>query len=148
MDAQQALADLAEISSQIEAAVLFDAKGDVAASTLADEARARQLAAAGAELLDGARGVTSDGSARLTQLEVSTGDGSVFLVEDGDRRILATTSVQPTIGLVFYDLKSCLRSLADEEEKPKAPAKPRRPRKKPEPKPKPEPEPEPEPGAS
>jgi len=36
MDASQALADLTEISSQIEAAVLFDAAGAVEGSTLAD----------------------------------------------------------------------------------------------------------------
>jgi hypothetical protein len=39
---------------------------------------------------------------------------------DGERRIAATTAPDPTVGLVFYDLKSCLRSL-DEEEKPKRP---------------------------
>jgi hypothetical protein len=27
--------------------------------------------------------------------------------------IAATTSPEPTVGLVFYDLKSCLRSLAE-----------------------------------
>ena len=36
MDAQQALADLTEISSQIEAAVVFDDKGKVVGSTLED----------------------------------------------------------------------------------------------------------------
>jgi len=36
MTAEQALSDLTEISSQVEAAALFDAKGKVAASTLAD----------------------------------------------------------------------------------------------------------------
>jgi hypothetical protein len=34
MDAQQALADLTEISSQIEAAVVFDDKGKVVGSTV------------------------------------------------------------------------------------------------------------------
>ena len=51
MDAQQALADLTEISSQIEAAVVFDDKGKVVGSTLADgngfaQAAADLLAAA------------------------------------------------------------------------------------------------------
>jgi hypothetical protein len=36
MEAQQALADLTEISSQIEAAVVFDDKGKVVGSTLED----------------------------------------------------------------------------------------------------------------
>ena len=40
MDAQQALADLTEISSQVRAAVVFDDKGKVAASTVGDAVRA------------------------------------------------------------------------------------------------------------
>ena len=39
MDAQQALSDLTEISSQIQTAVIFDDKGKVAGSTFADETR-------------------------------------------------------------------------------------------------------------
>src|SRR3954447_21271345 len=46
MDAAQALADLTEISSQIEAAVLFDEAGAVQGSTLGDEEAAMVLAAA------------------------------------------------------------------------------------------------------
>ena len=51
MDAAQALADLTEISSQIEAAVLADAEGAVLASTFPDESRSRQLANAAQALL-------------------------------------------------------------------------------------------------
>jgi hypothetical protein len=40
------------------------------------------------------------------------------VVRDGDRLIAATTTPEPTVGLVFYDLKTCLRGLG-EEEKPK-----------------------------
>jgi predicted regulator of Ras-like GTPase activity (Roadblock/LC7/MglB family) len=127
VDAAQALADLTEISSQIEAAVLFDESGTVLASTLPDEARARELARAAAELLEAADGVQAGGGS-LTQLDAATLDGSVFVVRDGDRRIAATTAPEPTVGLVFYDLKSCLRNV--EAEPPKPAPKPRRPRKK------------------
>ena len=126
MDAAQALADLTEISSQIEAAVLFDASGAVLASTL-DDARASELARAAADLLEAADGVQAGGGT-LTQLDAATLDGSVFVVRDGDRRIAATTAPEPTVGLVFYDLKSCLRNVADEPDEP-AP-KPKRTRKK------------------
>ena len=71
MDAAQALADLTEISSQIEAAVLFGEQGEVEASTLAGEEAARALAHAAAELLDGATAFRSD-PVEVTQLEVST----------------------------------------------------------------------------
>src|ERR1700693_2362537 len=103
MDAAQALADLTEISSQIEGAVLFDEAGAVLGSTLrSDEG--------------GLGGFRSEGS--TTQLEASTAAGSVFVVRDGARRIAATTGPAPTVGLVFYDLKSCLRGTA-EAPKPK-----------------------------
>jgi predicted regulator of Ras-like GTPase activity (Roadblock/LC7/MglB family) len=122
VDAAQALADLTEISSQIEAAVLFDENGAVVGSTLADDGGAAALAAAAARLLDGA--CSHGGDAAVTQLEAATREGSVFVVRDGDRRIAAVTGPSPTVGLVFYDLKSTLRSAAPE------PPKPRRTRRK------------------
>jgi predicted regulator of Ras-like GTPase activity (Roadblock/LC7/MglB family) len=111
MDAQQALADLTEISSQIQAAVVFDEKGKVAGATLEDAARAEELARGAAELLAVADGVKGGDGAELTQLEAATEEGSVFVVRQGATRIAATTGVDPTVGLVFYDLKSALRNL-------------------------------------
>lgn len=116
MDVQQALSDLTEISSQIQAAVVFDGKGAVSGSTLADSARAKALVNGASELLSAAEGLRS-GSSPLTQLEVATSEGSVFLVRDGETSIVATTGGNPTVGLVFYDLKSALRSI---KAKPKA----------------------------
>jgi len=110
MDAQQALSDLTEISSQIRAAVVFDDKGKVAGSTLGDVARGEDLAKAAADLLAAAEEVKR-GESPLAQLEVATGDGSVFVVREGTTHIAATTSANPTVGLVFYDLKSTLRNV-------------------------------------
>jgi len=125
MNVQQALSDLTEISSQIEAALVLDTDGSTMAATL-DDTRAQDLGRAANELLAAARRATDKEPA---QLEVSTADGSVFLVRDGERTIVATTGPEPTVGLVFYDLKSCLRSVAAEEKpKPKPRAK-RAPRK-------------------
>lgn len=112
MTAEQALADLTEISSQVEAAALFDEKGAVAASTLDDPGsfvRAVQdlLAAAG----EARRG-------SLNQLEAATETGSVFVVRDGSSYIAATTGPEPTVALVFYDLKTALRAAAAEPKKP------------------------------
>ena len=39
--------------------------------------------------------------------------------------IAATTSPEPTVGLVFYDLKTALRGLGEQPAKPKPKAKPR-----------------------
>jgi predicted regulator of Ras-like GTPase activity (Roadblock/LC7/MglB family) len=124
MNAQQALADLTEISSQIQVAVVFDGKGKVAGSTLADARRADELAQAAQKLLAAAESVEA-GKAKLTQLEIATDEGSVFIVRGGTTCIAATTGRNPTGGLVFYDLKSTLRSV-----KPATTRKPAAPRKK------------------
>src|SRR3954463_10116078 len=81
MDAQQALADLTEISSQIQAAVVFDDSGSIAASTYPDEARARALADGAARLLAEGDGLAS--SAPLTQLEGAPSGGRVFVGSGG-----------------------------------------------------------------
>ena len=46
-------------------------------------------------------------------------------MRDGDRVIAATTGPEPTVGLVFYDLKTCLRGFGEEPAKPKPKPKPR-----------------------
>jgi predicted regulator of Ras-like GTPase activity (Roadblock/LC7/MglB family) len=118
----QALADLTEISTQVEAAVVFDREGTVLGSTLDDE-RAGRLAEIALELVRAAEDARPDATQDLVQLDVMLPDGSVFAAADGDRLIAATTGPEPTVGLVFYDLKSCLRGLAEESE---AKPKPRR----------------------
>jgi predicted regulator of Ras-like GTPase activity (Roadblock/LC7/MglB family) len=124
MDAAQALSDLTEISSQIEAAVVLDTDGSALASTL-DESRSAELARTAQELLAAVGRASGDGGKELAQLEIATTDGSVFVVRDEQRTIAATTGPEPTVGLVFYDLKSCLRSVAAEE-KPKPRRTPRK----------------------
>jgi predicted regulator of Ras-like GTPase activity (Roadblock/LC7/MglB family) len=123
MDAAQSLADLIQISSQIRAAVIVDAQGAVAGSTLPDGAA---LAEAGRALLADASGLRN--GAEPAQLEAATEDGSLFVLRDGGRTIVATTGPRPTVGLVFYDLKSSLRAV--DAAKPKPKPKPRAPRKK------------------
>jgi predicted regulator of Ras-like GTPase activity (Roadblock/LC7/MglB family) len=129
MPTAEALKDLTEISTQIESAVVLDREGTVLASTLDDD-RAGRLAGSALELLRVAEGHKQEADgAELVQLDVALRGGSVFLVADGDRVITATTRAEPTVGLVFYDLKTCLRGLGEEEAKPKPKRKPR-PRKK------------------
>jgi hypothetical protein len=106
--AARALDELTEISSQIRSAVLLDAAGAVVAATGADGERFAEAARALLAAAEEARG----GERALTQLEAATLDGSVFVVREGERTIAATTGPEPTVGLVFYDLKSALRSAA------------------------------------
>jgi|SRR3954468_2650267 len=122
MDAAQAIADLEEISPQVRDVVVIGADGAPAGSNLSDEAAAGRLA-------DGARRLVETAEAfrpGVVQLEVATLAGSVFVVRDGERMIAATTTPEPTVGLVFYDLKTCLRSI----EPPKKAARRRAPAKK------------------
>jgi predicted regulator of Ras-like GTPase activity (Roadblock/LC7/MglB family) len=123
MDAAQALADLTEISSQIEAAILAEG-GSVSASTFADEKRGEAVAAAAADLVQAADEARSDD--RLVQLQAALPDGSVFVVRDDERLAVAVTGADPTVGLVFYDLKTCLRLAGEEAEGEKKTARRRR----------------------
>jgi predicted regulator of Ras-like GTPase activity (Roadblock/LC7/MglB family) len=111
VDAAHALADLTEISAQIEAAVIAGGDGTLQASTLGDEAAAA-LARAAVELL-GAAGE------RAVSVEAVTGDGNVFAARDADRLVAAVTGPGVPSGLVLYDLRTCLRRVAEEPEKPK-----------------------------
>ena len=129
MDAAAALERLREISSQVRAAVIFDRGGKVVGSTFADDQRAKDVAEEAEALLTEAEQRRDAGgeAAEFAQLEVALQAGSVFVVRDGDRLIAATTQPEPTVGLVFYDLKSCLRDL----DTPAAPKKRAAPRRKP-----------------
>jgi predicted regulator of Ras-like GTPase activity (Roadblock/LC7/MglB family) len=125
MDAAQALADLTEISAQIEAAVLAGTDGSVLATTFAEPSRGDELAKAAVELVEAA-GEAPDGGQELVQLQAATPRGSVFVVRDPNHVVAAITAPKPTVGLIFYDLKTCLRMLEREEvgvAKAAAPAK-------------------------
>jgi predicted regulator of Ras-like GTPase activity (Roadblock/LC7/MglB family) len=120
MDAAQALADLTEISSQVVHVAIVDGEGAVLATTIGDGGRAARFVQGVTTLLEEADAVRqARGLAGLAQLEAATLDGSVFVVRreatdaGASRIIAATTRPDPTVGLVFYDLKHCLRSIDD-----------------------------------
>lgn len=113
MDAARVLADLVEISPQIEAAAVVGGDGEAVGSVGVPAARAGLLARAVRELLDGAGAFRSGG--RVSQLHAALADADVFVVSGGsERTIVAVASERPAPGLVFYDLKRCLMRLADE----------------------------------
>jgi predicted regulator of Ras-like GTPase activity (Roadblock/LC7/MglB family) len=103
------LADLVEISPQIDAAAVIGDDGLVVASVGVPEARAGVLAASVRELLEGASFRTEG---RVTQVHAELEDGGVFVVGGEDARtIVAVVAGKPAPGLVFYDLKRCLALL-------------------------------------
>ena len=115
MDAAHAIADLTEISPQVRHVVVIGADGSLQGSNLTGDEAAQRL-------LDGARTLVDTAEELrpgVAQLEAATPGGSIFVVRDGDRLIAATTTAEPTVGLVFYDLKTCLRSIDPPKPKPK-----------------------------
>jgi hypothetical protein len=115
MDAARALADLVEISPQIEAAVVSGSDGRTVGSIGVPDQRADGLAGAGRALVEQAAELHSGG--RVTQIHASLGAGDVFAVvgSGGSGTIVAVTSRPQAPGLVFYDLKRCLAALAEPE---------------------------------
>ena len=115
--AAAALADLTEISSQVEAAALVDADGALLASTVPDRAGGERLAEAGLALLEAAG--EAAGGRRAVRLEVALRAGSIVVLCEAELAIVARTSPGPASGLVFYDLGSCLHTVAEARRTPK-----------------------------
>jgi hypothetical protein len=117
VDASAAIAELTDISPQVRRVVAVAADGSLLGSNVADEL-AHALADGGLRLAETADGVRAERQLpAVAQLEAATRTGSVFVVRDGGRTIVATTTPEPTVGLVFYDLKTCLRAIDDPEPK-------------------------------
>jgi predicted regulator of Ras-like GTPase activity (Roadblock/LC7/MglB family) len=123
VEAAQALADLTEISAQIEAAVLASEDGTVVGSTFSETEAGERFAEAAAELLGSAAGPEREGLQELVQLQALTPQGCVFVVRDGGHFVAALTGRDPTVGLVFYDLKTCLRLVSQDKAEAKKPAR-------------------------
>jgi predicted regulator of Ras-like GTPase activity (Roadblock/LC7/MglB family) len=115
MDAAAAIDELRSLSTQIEVIMVARRDGSVTASTV-DPGKAERLAGLARDLVAGADSVRGDlGRDALSQLQAATPEGSVFVVLDGERMAVATTGADPTVGLVFYDLKTLLRQLGDDD---------------------------------
>jgi predicted regulator of Ras-like GTPase activity (Roadblock/LC7/MglB family) len=110
MDAAQAIADLTEISPQVRDVAVIAPDGSLVGSNAPTET-ASHLADVAKRLVGEADRLRPG----VAQLEAATVAGSVFVVRDGQRLIAATTTPEPTVGLVFYDLKVCLRSVEEGE---------------------------------
>jgi hypothetical protein len=104
-----AFSDLMEISSQVEAAIVLEGE-QIVASSIDDESRSREFAAAVRGVVDSAE---KKGES-LKQVEVALPEGNLFLVRDGRRIVGAATAPSPPSALVFYDLRTCLSGLVAE----------------------------------
>ena len=92
-----------DLSTDIVACVLLDAQGELAA---VDEAHA----ASGEALAEGARELLE--LAQAPQVEVSTGDGIVYALRQGDWTLVAVTGRFALSSLVFFDMRKVIERLA------------------------------------
>ena len=117
MDVAQALAELTELSSQVERAVVRDGAGALLGSTSSDAGTTEALAASARDLVAAAAELHPSAGA-VTRVDVELSAGGLFVLTEGGRTIAAVTRPHPTSGLVAYDLRTCLTSI-DEAPKPR-----------------------------
>ncbi|MHB8060353.1 MAG: roadblock/LC7 domain-containing protein [Gaiellaceae bacterium] len=113
MDAGQALAELTEISSQIKFALIFDARGELIEATLTDRPLAESVAFGAAALLACSTRAAGSERGEPIQVELAYSEGSLLFVRQDDLRIVALTAPDPISGLAFFELRACLRKLAE-----------------------------------
>jgi hypothetical protein len=102
-----ALDYLGELSTDIRAAAVIDAKGDLAAVTADDRERGEKMRTLALELLEAA----TETAAGADQVEVVTGTGSVFAVRGDSWTVAVVAGRQPLASLMFYDLRNVVRDL-------------------------------------
>jgi hypothetical protein len=102
-----ALDYLGELSTDITAAVVVDAKGDLAAVTGDDRERGEKMRTLALELLETGAQAGRD----VDQVEVVTSAGSVFAVRGDAWTVAVVAGRQPLASLMFYDLRNVVRDL-------------------------------------
>jgi hypothetical protein len=112
MDASAALAELVGLSTQVVEAVVVGTDGAVEAAHAAGEERAQTLAEAGRSLLAAAAAIRPS-APPVERVHVDLERGSLVVVRDARRSIVATTVAEPTAGLVAFDLRAALRRLRE-----------------------------------
>jgi predicted regulator of Ras-like GTPase activity (Roadblock/LC7/MglB family) len=103
----EAIRDLLNVSTDVQGVAVLGAAGDIAAAgpgTVAVDL------AAGADRLweaAGARAVALGGGP-LDHVVVQDANGAVVMLAARGRRIVAVTGPRPAVGLLLFDLRTCL----------------------------------------
>jgi predicted regulator of Ras-like GTPase activity (Roadblock/LC7/MglB family) len=114
VDVQEALAELLRVSADVTQAAVLDGNGAVVAST--GTASHAAVSSAAENLWQMAQRAAGEaGGGILGQLVVEAGQGATFMVVEAGMRIVAITGRRPASGLVFFDLRACLRDAFDGE---------------------------------
>ncbi len=103
----EAIRDLLDVSTDITAVAVIDASGGVVAC--APGAAGAGVAEAAEALWSAAsRRAAVDGDASLEHVVVPAGDAVVAVVEAHGHRAVAVTGPRPAVGLLLFDLRTCL----------------------------------------
>jgi predicted regulator of Ras-like GTPase activity (Roadblock/LC7/MglB family) len=108
---EAAFAEMLDISTDIDKAVVFGPSG-VVATNMSEPALSASVAQAQELVRLGQQSAEKAGSQPLTQLVVETAGGLVFLVHEtvaDGLTAVATGKKGSRVGLALYDLKTCLR---------------------------------------
>jgi hypothetical protein len=112
----EAVRDLLNISTDVRRVAVLGPDDELLAS--GPDPASGEVAAAGGRLWKAAaaRAAVSDDSASLDHVVVQDADGAVAVLERDGRHIVALTGPRPAIGLLVFDLRTCLGDAFGAEE--------------------------------
>jgi len=114
MTIDEAIRDLLDVSTDIRSVAIFDDQGNLVG--YGPGAVSIDAGAAVAGLWEAAaRYAQALGDVALDHVVVPEDTGVVAIVAHGGRRIAAHTGLQPPVGLLLFDLRTCLNDAFPEE---------------------------------
>jgi hypothetical protein len=117
MTVDEAIRGLLNVSTDVHRVALLGADGRLLGA--GPDAVGADVVAAAERLWEAAsRRAVAMGEAPLDHVVVRDPAGGVAVVREGDRRIAALTSADPALGLLLFDLRTCLADAHGEEETP------------------------------
>jgi hypothetical protein len=114
MTVDEAIRDLLNISTDIRSVAVLGPDGDAVAC--GPGAAASGLAAAAGRLWQAASTHSVADGAALDHIVVQDASGAVAVLQADGRHIAALTGAQPAVGLLLFDLRTCLSDAFSEED--------------------------------
>lgn len=115
MKAVEAIRDLLNVSTDIQGVAVLGPEGDIAAA--GPGAVAADLATTASRLWEAAVvRAAALGQSPLDHVVVQDANGAVAMLAAHGRRIAAVTGPRPAVGLLLFDLRTCLGDAFAEEE--------------------------------
>ena len=118
MTVDEAISDLLSISTDIRRLVVLDSDGTVLGAGPGEAGTEVSAAAGGLWRAAAERGADAATDSPLVHVVVDLGDAAVVALEAGGRRIVALTEADRPLGLVLFDLRTCLADAFSEERAP------------------------------